>query len=107
MQFALFEPFIWDDINDYPDLGCAILVGACLKNNISIKLISSQRLFLKAFFKDFVDEMYDLFLLHKTANPLSFRLLNDIAKKGRTYFKTYLNNLYDNYFEKKWSTYLD
>lgn len=49
-SLLLFEPFLWDDVADYPDLGSAMLVGACRAAGINVCLVPTQRELLEWLF---------------------------------------------------------
>ena len=48
----LFEPLLWHDVVDYPDLGAACLQGALQESGIRSKLVCTQLAYIEKLFLD-------------------------------------------------------
>lgn len=107
MKLLLFEPFLWNDINDYPDLGSAMLVGACKKERIDIQLVPTQRKYLHWFFND-IENVIALLKRPETKRirPRIDNLLF-LHKNGERFFHDSLRRLYTRLTVKNWQNFLD
>lgn len=61
ISVLFFEPLLWNDVVDYPDLGAACLQGALKEQQIESKLICTQLEYLKNLFLDYATDIENLF----------------------------------------------
>ena len=61
-MFTLAEPIVFDQFTDRPHLGCAMLIAACAKHGIDVRLVRGQTRFLADMFLRDGDELADLVL---------------------------------------------
>ncbi len=107
----LFEPFLWNDISDMPDLGIAMLSGACKKQNIEVKVVASQSLFIKHVF------LYDIHELFEYVSNMEdiptylkkyFIIIQKLIQQGDIqYVQNHLRMIYSRILSRKWIDFLD
>lgn len=102
-ELLLFEPFLWNDIVDYPDLGAATLVSACRHANVSVELFVTQKEIIRNLFcfssKEIKDLLRDLSSPMKGKYPLLVQHYDDL--------NTYLQSIYNRYYSKRWEEYFN
>jgi len=107
MKLLLFEPFIWNDINDYPDLGSAMLVGACKRRFIDVRLLPTQRMCLDWFFNNTEDISELLSRKQTKAIRNSIKHISSLYTKGKFQSFCSLGVLYNKLTIKNSANFLD
>jgi radical SAM superfamily enzyme YgiQ (UPF0313 family) len=97
---ALIENILIADVQDRPDLGCAMLMGACAKHGVDVKLIQGQTRFMRDIFLEDADELWEL--IHNSEYMdkvvLYDQSIGDLSVKK---LAEYLKNKYDNMIASK------
>jgi len=102
-MLALVEPTNLFNLTDRPNLGCAMLIGACRQQGIETRLIKAQTRYIRDMFIDDSDELWHLFQDLK-ADPKDKRL--SIFKQyfsafSLQQFRTLLKTVYQEIFINK------
>ena len=103
ISVLFFEPLLWNDIVDYPDLGAACLQGVLKRQNIASKLICTQLEYLKHLFLDYATVIENLFCSLSQDEKERYPTLYELESSFREHFA----NLYQRYYSHKWTDYLD
>ena len=96
-MLVLVEPLIFDEIVDYPHLGCAALMAACRAKGISTVLVKGQTWFLQDLFITDVEESWHL--IHELTDEQwqAVGLTPQFARFDLDQFRTKLKGLYTIY----------
>jgi hypothetical protein len=108
-SIILIEPFLWDDVSDYPDLGVAMVAGACLKNEVKVEVFPTQRYVLRW---AFVEEAAGLVDAIRAGNHAASAMCSEwkpvterIAYWGRKGFVSRLAVLYESLITPGWANF--
>lgn len=102
MKVLQFEPFLWNDVVDYPDLGVAMLMGTYRHAGIDAELVVTQLECIRMLFTCNGGECYRLFQTLSEEQQRCYPLLFSFGQL----FPEKLSSLYDRYYSKSWSDYL-
>lgn len=103
MKILQFEPLLWTDIIDYPDLGVAMLMGVYNNNSLQSKLICTQLQYIEEMFLNYADELEYLFKSKSIEEQNNFQHLKSIKNS----FSESFNTIYCRYYSKLWTNYLN
>jgi len=97
-MFTLVEPLVAENLVDRPDLGCAMLVGACKQAGIRTRLISGQTDYLKYMFVDGSEELWHLLTDLKDDDLEKLQIVHThrfLRRAGMQAFRTKMKRLYE------------
>lgn len=109
-MFSLVEPIHSRNIDDLPNLGCAMLIASCQERGIKTNLVKGQTRYLRDMFINDSGELWNLihdFNDRRFKNTWFYKFKKIIQKQGRRKFQEemqarYLNTIVDknpaNYF---------
>lgn len=102
MKVLQFEPWTWNDIVDYPDLGAAMLMGAYQNKGMDAVLICTQLVCIDKLFNFYADENAALFNELPESEKKDYKYLCTIGN-----FREHMLELYCRYYSKSWECYFD
>ena len=94
----LVEPFVAENLTDRPDLGCAMLIGACRQAGIASTLIKGQTDYLRYMFVEGSSELWELLSDLKKEDIERLQLTNThrfLRRAGQEAFQDELKRLYE------------
>ena len=103
MRLLHFEPLLWTDLVDYPDLGSAMLMGVYKAKGVHSKLVCTQLQYIEAMLLDYANELECLFKQKYFSQSNEYILLNSI----KTSFNETFSELYNMFYSKQWGCYLN
>jgi hypothetical protein len=103
MKVLHFEPWLWKDITDYPDLGTAMLMGAYKLHSIPADLVCTQSVYIEELFLERTTQLKSLYFALPDDVKLKYQQLGASADD----FKKTMKELYHRYYSHRWMDYFD